>query len=80
MGMFDYIKLKIDCPSCGARVTSFQSKDGPCYLTELNYWEVDNFYTSCGKCNLWIEYVRKSSKTKVPLSDFKLIKELQCPH
>ena len=72
MGMFDDIKLEIKCPKCGAIVKGFQSKDGPCYLSQLDYWEVDNFYSSCPKCDVWIEFVRKS-KPKVPLSDYEII-------
>ena len=71
MGMYDNIKLEVACSSCGAMVSGFQSKDGGCTLSELDYWEVNNFYSSCSKCGLWIEYNRKTPRGKVPLSDYE---------
>jgi hypothetical protein len=57
MGMFDYVDFECDCPSCGEKVTGFQSKDGPRELRTLKPWYVNNFYTSCSKCKRWVEYV-----------------------
>jgi len=71
MGMFDYIKFEMACPKCGAKVSGFQSKDGPCCLIELEYWEVDNFYSSCPQCQTWIEYNRKGARQEVPISDYE---------
>ena len=59
MGMFDQIEVPpkyCKCPQCGAELCDWQSKDGPCELALLQFYEVDNFYTSCAKCNTWIEY------------------------
>ena len=70
MGMYDDIKLEIDCPKCGTKMQEFQSKDGPCILAELEYWEVSNFYGGCPKCKVWIEFNRKIKE--VPLSDFEM--------
>ena len=74
MGMFDYIKHEMDCPKCGDKVTGFQSKDGLCCLTELEYWEVDNFYTSCRNCGVWIEFTlkRERIREKFPLEDYEM--------
>ena len=72
MGMFDYIKFEIQCPNCGARVNDFQSKDWHCVLTELEYWEVNNFYSYCDECDAWIEFNRKKQKKQAPISDFKM--------
>ena len=70
MGMFDYIKYEMDCPKCGTRVDGFQSKDGLCISYTLEYWEVDNFYASCPKCEAWIEFTRKTAREQVPISDY----------
>ena len=70
MGMFDYIKLTIKCPKCGARVDGFQSKDNGCYMTTLDYWEVNNFYSDCEKCGLEFNFNRRTPK--VPLSDYNV--------
>lgn len=74
MGMFDYIKLEVKCPKCKAKVDGFQSKDGGCFLDTLDYWEVDNFYSSCNKCGTWIEYdlhPATNPRPKISLSKYK---------
>jgi hypothetical protein len=78
MGMFDYIKFEIECPVCKEKVKDFQSKDGPCMLTLLEYWEVNNFYASCPKCLCWIEFdkINKIVPNKiVPITDYKMTVE-----
>lgn len=70
--MFDDIKFEIDCPKCGARVTGFQSKDGPCVLAELEFWEVDNFYSHCPKCETWIEFTYKIPREPRPITDYEM--------
>ena len=72
MGMYDYIKLEINCPKCGAKVDGFQSKDGPCCLAQLEFWEVDNFYSSCKQCGAWIEYNIRGKKSPIPLTDYEM--------
>ncbi len=75
MGMFDYIDFKTECPKCGEKVTGFQSKDGPCQLETLNYWEIDNFYAACDNedCDAWIEYKRTViiPPLQVPITHYK---------
>jgi predicted amidophosphoribosyltransferase len=58
MGMFDYVDYEGPCPYCGAKLTGFQSKDGPCELTTLPFQQVQNFYHSCPECKRWVEYQR----------------------
>ena len=72
--MFDDIKLEIDCPRCGTKVGNFQSKDGPCLMATLDFWEVNYFYSSCPKCKVWIKFnrKRKMKPAPVPLTDFKM--------
>jgi hypothetical protein len=55
MGMFDYIKYSCACPECGAIVREWQSKDGPCVMSTLDPWRVENFYTSCPGCKTWLD-------------------------
>lgn len=62
MGLFSYVDFQCDCPSCGVKVTEFQTKDGLCCMEVVNPWEVVNFYTSCKSCGAWIEYTKKSEK------------------
>ena len=51
MGMLDDIKdFKVKCPNCGTEVNGFQSKDGACLMDKIDYWTVNNFYSSCPSC------------------------------
>jgi predicted RNA-binding Zn-ribbon protein involved in translation (DUF1610 family) len=71
MGMFDTIKdFKTKCPNCGAVVGEFQSKDGSCSLDMIDYWTVNNFYSSCTSCDTWIEYTLKRPRGKIPIRDY----------
>ena len=72
MGMFDWIKLEIDCPVCGAKVNRFQSKDGPCILAELEFYELGNFYDICDGCGTRIEFTLKGMGQPRPLSDYEM--------
>ena len=54
--MFDNIEYECDCPTCGQRVTDFQSKDGDCALDNLKPEQVTTWYSSCDKCRTWIEF------------------------
>lgn len=64
--MFDDIDYQCLCPLCGNEVSGFQSKDGPCVRRKLKPWEVSNFYTSCRKCEAWIEFVRSPNEPPPP--------------
>ena len=74
MGMFDDVKFEMDCPKCGKKITGFQSKDGSCTLDTLHFWEVDNFYSDCENCQIWIEFTKVTSnkKRKPDISDYKM--------
>ncbi len=72
MGMYDDIETpKIACPVCGKILTGFQSKDGDCSLSALQFYQVNNFYTSCKNCETWVEFNRKIPP-KSPLSDYEM--------
>ena len=72
MGMYDNIRYEMDCPKCETRVASFQSKDGVCMLIELDFWEVNNFYSDCPKCGAWIEFNRKKPRQPSPIDDYEM--------
>jgi predicted RNA-binding Zn-ribbon protein involved in translation (DUF1610 family) len=73
MGMYDNIRTPdIKCPHCGEVVTGFQSKDADCALDTLDYWEVDNFYTSCVSCGTWLEFYRKTPRQYLPIEAYEL--------
>ncbi|MDP2363160.1 MAG: hypothetical protein Q8M94_05260 [Ignavibacteria bacterium] len=77
MGMFDNINYTMKCPKCGHLVGNFQSKDKGCSLTELELWQVDNFYSFCHNCETWIEFnLKKESRKKFTIDDYEMeIKE-----
>lgn len=56
MGMFDHVKYECSCPVCHNKVSDFQSKDGECLLDELEPFQVDYFYGTCGKCGCRLEF------------------------
>jgi hypothetical protein len=62
MGMFDRIKNKLYCPYCGKKQKEydFQSKDFGSTMGVVDILKVKmdtdyNIYSSCKKCNNWIE-------------------------
>ena len=57
MGMFDTVIFSMSCPFCQEVIPDFQSKDGECTLSELKPSDVRSFYSSCPKCNAWVECV-----------------------
>ena len=72
MGMFDYVNFSMPCPTCGALIDGFQSKDGPCERRSLEPDDVDDFYSTCDSCGKWVEITRHphlpSERRTVPLS------------
>lgn len=68
MGVYDDVDIEIDCPTCGAKVDGFQTKDGPmCFKTLVVgipfKWDIPYIlknltlkaYSTCDKCRSWIE-------------------------
>ena len=73
MGMFDYINTPdIKCPDCEHLVTGFQSKDGECSCTTLEFWEVDNFYSNCDNCGRHLEFNLNPNMRMKPLAHYDL--------
>ena len=54
MGMFDYVKYECVCPVCKNKVDGFQTKDKECILDVVEPQSVDNFYTHCQTCGVWV--------------------------
>lgn len=75
MGMFDWIRFQDECPNCGELLSGcWQSKDRYCQLEQLKPHKVENFYTSCRHCKVWIDYQKEygSKKwTRRVTSDFR---------
>ncbi len=74
MGVFDNIKFEIACPVCGEQTTGFQSKSGFPSGKALEFWEVDEFHTSCQNCKTWIEYTFSADKVqRRSIGDYTLV-------
>jgi hypothetical protein len=56
MGMYDEVNFEMKCPLCKYLLEDFQSKSGNCTLSNLELYAVDDFYTTCDNCNLWIRF------------------------
>jgi uncharacterized protein (UPF0212 family) len=58
----DYVSLdaEVECPVCGEILGNFETKEGPGVMGNLDFREVDSFYSRCGKCNSIIEFSLKN--------------------
>lgn len=63
MGMFDYVRFKMACPSCGKELNDFQSKDGPCELKSIKAHHLNNFYDYC-ECKAYINFLKPWRKKR----------------
>lgn len=77
MGMFDWVNVPFEilCPKCGKPVVGWQTKNTVCELLTVELSDVYCFYSICGWCKEWVEYVRKTS-VETPLDDFELKREV----
>jgi hypothetical protein len=64
MGMFDWVRYEEDCPNCGKHLDGFQSKSSYSMLEQIKPHKVDNFYTPCYNCKVWINYTKGRNKKK----------------
>lgn len=79
MGMYDYVNVEVDCPSCGVKLTGFQSKSGNCLLELLQADDVDCFYSFC-TCGTEVIFRRPPKewepKQKLPPDDLQKVYSL----
>ena len=61
MGLYNNVNLVLECPCCGADVIDFQTKSGELSMSTVQYWEVDEFLSSCDKCGMRI-WIHKPSE------------------
>jgi len=76
MGMFDRIKFEMKCLKCGNLLNGFQSRDGPCKLLLLDFWEVNNFYEYCQKCKIFISFdIERRPNRELTIQDYVMTKD-----
>lgn len=76
MGIYDKVNHKMDCPKCGKEVTDFQTKDTNGWFETIEYWQCDNFYSSCDYCTTWIEFTLQRDRVNIPLDAYEMKVEL----
>lgn len=55
MGVYNKVLFVSYCPRCGGRLNNFQSKDDELSFDKVNIDKLDNWYTECPDCNLFIQ-------------------------
>jgi hypothetical protein len=76
MGMFDYVNFKTSCPTCGTEMHGFQTKDRGCDMVTVEPDSVNDFYSSCRKCDTWVEFFRPAGNTPtraVPITEAEVL-------
>lgn len=61
MPYFDFINVRMPCPTCGNEVSHFLSKCGPRRQMTIDPGDVHEFSGTCWKCGMWINYHRSFS-------------------
>ncbi len=76
MGMFDYVNYSCICPRCNGFIDSFQSKDGPCTLSNIEVSQVNEFYGECDDCGHYTKFKRKKAYSPVGLPSIGEVEDL----
>lgn len=88
MGLFDCVTgvPEVLCPKCGAPVTGWQTKDAGCFMEDVHFSEVNNFYAICKAglgdptkplsvtmkgCGTWIEF--QLPRVPRPFGDYVMV-------
>ncbi len=59
MGMYDNVDLDIKCPQCGnTDCVELQTKDVHNALSLVKPEDTQNFYGTCYKCKVWVDFTR----------------------
>ena len=74
MGMVDHVNFEMNCPTCGEKMTGFQTKSGFCISEMLDPTEVDNFYSYC--CDSLVTLATKVRDSKKPRAKVYTLKEV----
>jgi hypothetical protein len=70
MGLYNLVKFSTKCPKCGELISDFQTKDGTLSLSEVEFYEVDNFYSFCENCGTSLDYTLKPEIRKLITIDY----------
>jgi len=65
---FDWVDFACPCPSCGACVKGFRTKDLCNQRDRVDFRVVQHFYAEC-RCGAWIDFIRKPA---IDISDFEM--------
>ncbi|MBN2132606.1 MAG: hypothetical protein JW741_24100 [Sedimentisphaerales bacterium] len=59
---FDWVDFRCRCPSCGAAVDGFRTKDFCHQFDTVDYRTAYHFYATC-ECGLWIDFIRRNARS-----------------
>lgn len=83
MGMFDYVKCRaMSCPGCGGDL-GWQSKDGPCVLSEVYVMEIMreaeymSMIGSCDECGWFVDTQVRRDRSMTPGQAVQRMRERQ---
>jgi len=68
---FDHVDFVCLCPDCGAKITTFKTKDLCNQMDTVDYRIAYHFYAEC-RCGTWIDFIRKPA---VGIEDFDMCVE-----
>lgn len=78
MGMFDVINdFSMDCPICGNHLTDFQTKDNEPLMNRVDKDSVNEFYTMCDDCSVWVQFERGYNKHHMVKPDMSIYENLK---
>jgi hypothetical protein len=72
MGEYGKVKFSMRCPVCRRKITDWQTKDEDAFGDEVEFTEVNNFYSSCDSCGLWFEFDYPERKRQRKVDDYEL--------
>lgn len=58
MSSFDWINVRMPCPTCWNEISRFQSKGGHRRKLTIDPDKVHDFHTHCWKCGAWVSFHR----------------------
>lgn len=72
MGLYNTVNFQINCTYCGFLLKTFQTKEGSCDFSVVNFSTVNNFYTICPNCGSFIEFYYFPESKERDISNYKM--------
>jgi Fe2+ or Zn2+ uptake regulation protein len=72
MGIYNLVNFQIDCPTCNALITQFQTKEGDGVFEIIEFTKVNNFHAICQQCQSLVEFYFEPEKQERTIADYKM--------